>query len=368
MQNYNTFGAGTSWFLGTNTPEGFYSLFGELTAPGEGKRLYILKGGPGSGKSSLMKKIAAEADRRGLFCERAFCSADPDSLDAVIIPSLGVSVADGTAPHVLEPRYPGAFEKLVDLGAFRADAPLRENAAEIVRLTDENREKHTFATRFLHAAGCAATDLARLAGQSLDGEKLENFALHLCGRELGGAAGGPARPAERRFLSAFTPEGERVFYETAKSLCERRIVLHDDTGLAAARIVEALAERAEAGGMRSVRCPNPLFPALVTEHLFLPELSLGVFTARRERAFDFENAQNVQCARFFEKSGLRAHKNRLRYTQKACREMLEAAAGRMREAKAVHDALESYYIGAMDTAALSQYGEELIREIFGAAA
>ena len=121
-----------SFFMGANTPEGFYSLFDGLYSAAEGWRAFVIKGGPGTGKSTLMKRIAAEADARGLFCERIHCSSDPNSLDAVILPGLKIAVADGTPPHAIEPRYPGVCEKIVDLGACRDDAVLRADAEKII--------------------------------------------------------------------------------------------------------------------------------------------------------------------------------------------------------------------------------------------
>ncbi len=355
--------AGVSFYLGSNTPDGFFSLFHELYAPEEGWRLYIIKGGPGTGKSTLLKKIAAAADVRGYYCERIYCSSDPRSLDGVILPSFKISVADGTAPHVLEPRYPGVSETLVDLGAYRNDRLLRAHGAEIIGLTDENRRKHTEAARFLNAAGCAQKDLVRLAADSLEAEKTESFISHLCARELGDGAGGETR-VRQRFLSAFTPEGVRTFYETAEALCERRIVLHDEIGLAASLITGALCERAAANGYKVIRCLCPLSPEK-TDHLLLPELSLGVFTSNAYHPFGSEEERGVQCARFFCKTGMRQHKNRLRFTARAKNEMVAAAQKKLAEAKELHDRLERYYIQAMDFAAVEQRAEALIDEIFG---
>ena len=145
-----------SFFLGANTPKGFYSLFDELYRQDASFRLHILKGGPGTGKSSFMKRIADAAEARGIACARIFCSADPGSLDAVILPALHTAVADGTSPHVLEPKYPGVRETLIDLGAFRDDGRLCEHAREVIELTDENKRLHKRATAFLNAAGAAA--------------------------------------------------------------------------------------------------------------------------------------------------------------------------------------------------------------------
>lgn len=88
-----------SYFLGANTPGGFYSLMDKLLDPAKARAIYILKGGPGCGKSTLMKKLGAWGEEAGQRVEYIYCSGDPDSLDGVIFPDLAVAIADGTAPH-----------------------------------------------------------------------------------------------------------------------------------------------------------------------------------------------------------------------------------------------------------------------------
>ena len=74
-------------FLGGNTCRGFYSLY-EGFPPDKTAFLHILKGGPGTGKSGFMKRLAAEAEARGYDVQTVLCSGDPDSLDGVYIPAL----------------------------------------------------------------------------------------------------------------------------------------------------------------------------------------------------------------------------------------------------------------------------------------
>ncbi|MBR1660034.1 MAG: hypothetical protein IJ705_06935 [Oscillospiraceae bacterium] len=89
------------FFLGANSREGFRSLYDAFTADvaAAGGFLRVIKGGPGCGKSTFMKRIGAAAEQAGLPVEYVLCSGDPDSLDAVWLPSLGVAYVDGTAPH-----------------------------------------------------------------------------------------------------------------------------------------------------------------------------------------------------------------------------------------------------------------------------
>ena len=87
------------YFLGGNTPSGFYSLYHQLSDPARMRALYIIKSGPGSGKSTLMRRVERHAQAMGLDTEEVLCSGDPDSLDAVLLPQLGAAVVDGTAPQ-----------------------------------------------------------------------------------------------------------------------------------------------------------------------------------------------------------------------------------------------------------------------------
>ncbi|MDD2568537.1 MAG: ATPase [Clostridia bacterium] len=86
-------------FPGSNTPQGFYSFYAEGLSPME--HVFVLKGGPGTGKSTLMRKIAHNMTERGYDVELWQCSSDNNSLDGVIIGNLGVAVVDGTAPQAV---------------------------------------------------------------------------------------------------------------------------------------------------------------------------------------------------------------------------------------------------------------------------
>ena len=105
----------SKYFLGETTPMGFKTSFDEQIRS-KNFYTYILKGGPGTGKSSLMKKIALEfsdIDDLDLY----HCSSDPNSLDAVVLKGAEVAVVDGTSPHVFDANYPGVCQSIVNLGA-----------------------------------------------------------------------------------------------------------------------------------------------------------------------------------------------------------------------------------------------------------
>ena len=100
----------SDYFAAANSAHGFVSWFDDIFAPETLGRTYILKGGSGTGKSTLMKRAAARCEEAGGEVERFRCSSDAASLDGVILRLGGDSAAilDGTAPHLRDPRYPGA--------------------------------------------------------------------------------------------------------------------------------------------------------------------------------------------------------------------------------------------------------------------
>ena len=101
------------YFLGANTGKGFVSLYDEFCKPESGNFLYVIKGGPGCGKSSFMKKIGKAAEDAGLDVEYVICSGDPDSLDGVLIPAWHVGYADGTQPAHSRRRAPRCLGRIL---------------------------------------------------------------------------------------------------------------------------------------------------------------------------------------------------------------------------------------------------------------
>ena len=80
--------------------------------------LYILKGMPGGGKSSMMKEIGKRAYEKGYSVELHHCPSDPNSIDAVVIEELRIGIIDGTPPHPVDPVYPGVSEVIIDLTQY----------------------------------------------------------------------------------------------------------------------------------------------------------------------------------------------------------------------------------------------------------
>ena len=78
-------------FPGGNTPAGFFSYYDQIIRP-DAARIFVIKGGPGVGKSTFMKKMGEALLRLGYDAEFHHCSSDPDSLDALKVPALNIAL------------------------------------------------------------------------------------------------------------------------------------------------------------------------------------------------------------------------------------------------------------------------------------
>ena len=140
------------FFLGANSEEGFFSHYDQLLG-GRLDDLMILKGGPGCGKSTFMRRVGAAMERAGERIVYINCSGDPDSLDGAIFLDRNAAIVDGTSPHVLEPTYAVTSERYVDLTRFYDVDAAKARHAEIVALSDEYRAHYRSAYRILRAMG-----------------------------------------------------------------------------------------------------------------------------------------------------------------------------------------------------------------------
>lgn len=88
-------------FFGASVPDGSVNYIENLT---EGlEKRYFIKGRPGTGKSTFLKKLAKAAVENDFDVEIYYCSFDKDSLDMVVVPELSLCVFDSTAPHEMFP-------------------------------------------------------------------------------------------------------------------------------------------------------------------------------------------------------------------------------------------------------------------------
>lgn len=335
------------FFMGTSTENGFCGFPRDLYETDETGFAFLIKSGPGTGKSTLLRALAADFRKQGETVEEFSCSSDPDSLDGIRLSARRVCVFDATAPHVIEPSVWGVKEETVSLGVALDLAALAAKREDIASAGAETAAAHARARRFLAGVADLRSDRETLLTRALDPEKAAAVAARLTKTELSAPAYSCAfAGVQRRFLSAVTPRGVLSYPETVPLLCPRVIALDDPFSVAAKTVLNTLFAAVKKRGLPVLFCPDPLCPA-DPAHLLLPSLGVAFITA--DNRFTIQRpARTLHLKRCYDEAALKANKNRTAFDKKAERALLSAAVEALRDAKIAHDLLEIPYKSAMD--------------------
>lgn len=350
------------YFLGANAPTGFYSLYDQLLPADSARRIFILKGGPGCGKSTLMRTVGARMEGEGLTPEYILCSGDPDSLDALILPTLGVAIVDGTAPHVVEPNCPGVVEQYVNLGSCYDSAALAPLRGDIVGCMADYKGCYQRAYRCLSAAAEISEDMRACLLTDNLAEKLAKRARGILVRELRHAEkqSVPGR-AKQRFLGAVTHRGCLCLYSTALAQCERVYELADPCGLAHILLIHLLTGFLGAG-LDVVACPDPMVPERMA-HLLVPELGLAFLSTTPAVPLPADPYRRIRLLSMADQTQLHTCRSRFRFTKRVSGALVEEAIGSLAQAKGMHDELEALYNPHVDFRRVEQIAQAVGDEI-----
>ncbi|WP_162805842.1 hypothetical protein [Sporosarcina sp. PTS2304] len=95
------------------------------------KRRLLIKGLPGTGKSTMMRALGKEAENRGIDVLYGWCGLDPSSIDLVLFPELSIGLFDATKPHAYDAESPR--DELVDIVPLCAENELLEQQIDDIR-------------------------------------------------------------------------------------------------------------------------------------------------------------------------------------------------------------------------------------------
>lgn len=347
-----------AYFLGGSTANGFQTRFScQMERPEQ--YTFVLKGGPGTGKSTLMRRVAAEfSDEEPVSVYH--CASDASSLDAVVLEARGIAVVDGTAPHVFEVAQPMISGEIVNLGACLDGALLRRYGEAIRETAAENARHHRRARQYIQAISALHDDLAMLGAAALMREKLSGFGERLARRILPKGSDGGAGELLCCQLSALTADG----YLTQPLPDDWQIFVLRDTFFSGADVLlRQLAEEACARGFACRVSLNYLTGGALYEHLLLPELKLALLSENGCATPAAPPAQAINFTRFYGREELSRRRQRIGFDQKASRSLRDEAATAIAEALAVHDRLEQFYIAALDIPAAERITAEVIAKI-----
>lgn len=359
MENLNL-----KYFLAANSCEGFCSYFEKSYLPDGEWQAFIIKGGPGTGKSSFMKYFAVRAKKKGLKTLLCPCSSDPNSLDAVILPEKKLAILDGTPPHTLEPTFPGVCETILNFGDFWDVNSFKAHKKEIIETSLLNKAYHKTASRYMEAAGKLILDSYKTELACTDKEKTLQFSKNLCRKLIPQKANAAVGNEWIRFIEGITPLGIVSYSDTLTAQVQTPVIIEDVYGAASNIIIGCIREYALKNGYEIITLKNPFLPSVITDHIIIPDLGLAFATENAYIHFSSET-RRIHARRFVSSQKLHLSRERLKFNKKAAKELFGSAASALSGAKRIHDKLEDYYIKSMNFDSLAEFSEKFTNNILG---
>lgn len=332
-------------FPGGNTCAGFMGFYQELRRGV--KQVVLLKGGPGVGKSTLMRKVGRRFEERGEDVTYYRCSGDPDSLDGIHAHGSDYMMLDATSPHILDPVYPGAVDGIVNLGVCLNAKKLREDRLDIENISHDIARKYASAYRYLAAARQAQADAADVLADAVDRREIHSAVNQLSSYLTRAVAGGSDKHV---FYRAITHRG--AIEEIDSILTDRVVAVKAPWGFDADALFMPLARQCKHDGSAHTVYHHPL-DADKTEALAVGDTLFVAANLMDTPSIEIEFSQRkIAAARTKLDFDLALHN--LCVTQ---------ATDMLSEAKYLHDRLERYYIDAMDYTMLDKICGEILENL-----
>lgn len=348
-------------FPGGNTSEGFFSYYSYLLEKGT-RRTFVIKGGPGVGKSTLMKKIGHKMVDLGYDVEFHHCSSDNHSLDGIAVLDAGIVMVDGTAPHIVDPKFPGGRDEIINMGEFWDVTAMEHNSAKIIDCTQEVSRHFARAYRFLSAARDISEDIADMHRRCLDLAAVNQITMSLEEKVLVSSPGLEGRglgKGRHLFSSAFTPEGFIDFTDSILQDTPTVYYIGGGLGTGKSSLLRKLADRAMEKGFEAEIYHTPLIPQKIGTVLF-KELNIALTTSGY---YQGKHTSAVNLNNCLDKGMLSRLAEDIENDRLLMEDLIAGGLAQIARAKAEHDILEQYYVPHMNFAAANEGNEKTLNRI-----
>ena len=343
-------------FLGGNTAEGFYSLHDNIIDINR-NMLYIIKGMPGGGKSSMMKQIGKIATDNRYSVEYQHCPSDPNSIDGIVIDKLRIAIVDGTLPHAIEPVYPGLIDHIIDLGQYIEMDKLQLYKDEIMLAKGNNKSSYRRAFNFFKASKSIYEEIENTNKSNVDFERINKLTLNYVDRIFneGVIVDDFIGFKERHLFSeAYTPEGYIDYTPSLLDGKKYRYYLEGNIGTGKTTFLNRIIEEAKMRNYHIEVYHNPLIPSKL-DSVIIIELDTIISTSIETKKYihaviDFDE--------FFDDENLNQEDFRLFSS------LVDRGIYALEGATKNHLVLENIYKKCINYEGINQVRDRLINEIF----
>ncbi len=330
-------------FPGGNTSLGFFSYYDNIITQEEANRIFIIKGGPGVGKSTFMKRIGEKAFEEGYDVEYFHCSSDNNSLDGIKVPELKVAFIDGTSPHIVDPKSPGAVDEILNFGDFWNEDGIRAHKDEIIKTNKEISYVFARSYKYIKAAATIYECSSAIYSEAIHSAKANHLTAKLLSAIFGDSAkktgGGKQRSL---FASALTPNGYCNYLD---SLLINHQVYEFNGGLGTGEYL--ILEKIKSAAMERGYDVEAFYCALnphKIDHLIIPNLNVALTTSNNYHSSKAKKHMAIDMQEYMNLDVLERYEEDINQNLEEFDRCMSVALMTIKRAKALHDYLETFYV------------------------
>ncbi|MEG2045045.1 MAG: hypothetical protein RR088_03540 [Clostridia bacterium] len=341
----------TDTLICANSKDGFVTHQKQLM---NSSYLYIIKGGPGTGKSSFMKTVAKSYLDKGFTVECIHCSSDTNSLDGVYIKDKKILFFDGTSPHSQELITPGAGGEIIDLGAFWDSLALEKSLDTIRKLNEDMKLAYQKAYSILKVAGELELAKDNICNSFLLENKLQKYLSSFCKRLFKKTA--TKGSLNIRFSNSISHNGITDFLPNATTLANDIYEISDSYSYILPLMLDVITDFAIKNGYTVTAFCTALNP-LKKEFIVVDELKIGI------GKMTTNPYMRINTSRFTDTVNFKSSKNRVNLYKKLMSELIDDAIFYLKKAFSFHDDLENIYKKEMNFTAVTDFTKVFLAKL-----
>lgn len=349
-------------FPGGNTSLGFFSYYDNIITQEEADKIFIIKGGPGVGKSTFMKRMGEKMQDMGYDVEYLHCSSDNNSLDGIMIPKLKIAFIDGTSPHIVDPKSPGAVDEILNFGEFWDEEGIRAHKDEIIQVNKEISYIFSRAYKYLKAAYTVYEGSAAIYSEALNKGEINKLTAKLINDLLDGKGISDEEGKQRSmFASALTPDGYNNYLDSILT-SEKIYEFKGGLGTGEDRILERIKTAARERGYFVEAYYCALNPYKI-DHLVIPELNSAFTTTNLCHDSKVQKFATIDMNEYMDKDIVAHYKDDLHQNLTEFNNLMSVALHTISRAKTLHDQLETYYVPNIRFEEIDNYFDKILARI-----
>lgn len=226
-------------FTSSHTDKGFYTFIPGLLAGV--KKVFVLKGAPGSGKSAFIRCLGDSLSEQGYEVEFWMSAEDPMNPEGAYIAQIETAIVNGNLPVAIDPKYPGLTGFIINLSDHLDEAGIKKYGEEIMGLVDEVEKQGLQTGNILQQASIIKEEARRFRDEQINEYQMHKLIERLENEIL------KEQPGEKHyFATSVTPEGVINYVDELSNRCKIRYLLKGGPG--AGEVINEIAFRARNAG------------------------------------------------------------------------------------------------------------------------